>query len=376
MTMSSTEVVRAAPQGVATATMWDRERIELVKRTIAKGVSDDELALFMQVVQRTGLDPFARQVYAIKRYDSRERREVMTIQTSIDGYRLVAQRSADYAGQVGPWWCGDDGGWRDVWLEEDTPKAARVGVLRRGFSEVLYATAHFSEYAQRTRDGDLAGQWRTMPVLMIAKCAEALALRRAFPQELSNLYTDDEMSQADRVAPNAEPIEPAIPRPLSSDRVARFLTACEEAGVNPALVVREGTSGRTTDPGEVLTSEMPMLTKAFTDAKDRVDASDSSTSAEDAEPGDQRHRDDAPGSDDEPHEFIFRAPATRAQVGKIKQEYTRLGLGDNDLRETQLELTHQVIGRSVESHNDLTMDEARTLLDALTRAQNADDVRF
>jgi phage recombination protein Bet len=158
---------------------FTRDKIELIKRTIAVGASDDELQLFLYTAKKTGLDPLARQIYAIKRAGK------MTIQTGIDGYRLIADRTRQLAGISDYVFDSEEGKF---------PKKATVTVSKiiDGLVRDFTASARWDEYSQQS-----SPMWNKMPYLMLGKCAEALALRKAFPADLSGVYTTEEMSQAD-----------------------------------------------------------------------------------------------------------------------------------------------------------------------------------
>jgi phage recombination protein Bet len=241
MTMTTEKESRAAAvaSSVGKTALVIRERLtpdmlELMKKTVAKGATDDEFALFAHQCERTGLDPFAKQIYCLKRRTKDEETQqwidAMVTQVAIDGFRLVAQRTGKYRGQKPPIFFDPAGHGREVWLDpKNPPVAVKVGVLHADFDEPLYAIAMYEEYVQRKRDGTPTKQWKEKPTIMLAKCAEALALRKAFPQELSGLYTDDEI-------PEEHDDEPATP-------IAAAHTRSRIAG--------ETMSARATEDGDV-----------------------------------------------------------------------------------------------------------------------------
>jgi len=179
----TTALTTTAGNEITLEKMWNHEQIEALRNVICKDLNDSELKLFAQVCSHTGLNPFIRQIYAVKAGG-----RLATI-TGIDGYRILAQRSGEYEGQTEPKWCGEDGIWKDVWLSKKAPAAAKIGVYRKGFREPVWGVALYVEYAR--------GQmWQKMPALMIAKVAESIALRKAFGEYLSGIYTKEEMDQA------------------------------------------------------------------------------------------------------------------------------------------------------------------------------------
>lgn len=199
----STEITRHSTNTALTIaedqTGFTDQQIAALRQIGLGANTQADVEVFFHQAKRSGLDPFRREIYMITRKTKNGPKA--TIQTGIDGFYKIADRVTRATG--GTWgipetlWCGPNGQWRDVWLEETPPAAAKVTVERNGSRFTTVATS--AEYNAGSP------MWQKMPARMIAKCAEALAIRRAFPDDLSGLYTSEEMAQADNQAPAPRP---------------------------------------------------------------------------------------------------------------------------------------------------------------------------
>lgn len=289
---------------------WSDKQLAALRHMGVENASGGDLAVFHHVCQRTGLDPFARQIHMIGRNTKNQRTNEWetkyTIQTGIDGFRLIGRRAADRSHQAisveAPQWAHEDGTWRDVWSPKwGLPIAARVTLRRAG--EPFTAVALFDEYKQTKRDGGLTSMWAQRPAGQLAKCAEALAWRMAFPQDLSGIYADEEMGQADRPERHDVPNPPAS----AADRMSSAL-------------------------GIQVTAEQ----------------------VTDAEP-------DPEPAQNEPLLLDPRSSLAKAMFAAMREA----GIDDKDDR---LALCSDVTGREINSSTELTEDEAHEVLDRLNGA--------
>lgn len=314
--------------------------------------ADADLAVFLHYCQRTGLDPFSRQIYMIKREGKQ------TIQTGIDGFRLIAQRTGKYRGKVSTEWCGDDGAWRDVWLggPDNPPFAARVTIKHADHELPDSAVCLYHEFVGRKFNGDVNKMWETKPAHQLSKCAESGALRAAFPNDLGGMFTDDEMEQADNPQPgprlpNSVDGEVVPPNPSTVDwdamiaeRVAAIESdpAAAHAGLRSLLA-----QARQMIPGQGAT--LNKIAQAMQTAKAKIPADGAPVKA-------------AAGARDP------RSPATATakQKGAIAALITKGGITGKSAQHLVVARLCPDRGNVLLSLNDLTAAEAGSVLDVLT----------
>lgn len=240
----------------------DRQKAAL-KQINVEWATESDLEVFFHQCKRSGLDPFSKQIYMISRRQKQggEWVDKPTIQTAIDGYRLIAQRSSRERGVVfsmeDTLWADPNGAWHDAWIWPEPPAAAKVTV--HVGDAVFSGVAATHEYMpmRMGRNGSRvpSGLWASMPAVMIAKCAEALALRKAFPQDLSGLYTAEEMDQADSSTHGTATIR-QIRKPDAQPRIdfGRLRRAMTSANVEASTMIAFASDvlGRHIDSGAEL----------------------------------------------------------------------------------------------------------------------------
>jgi phage recombination protein Bet len=217
---------------------------EVLRQQFAPEASDTDLAYFAQVSRHLDVDPWAGHICLIPY--SENGAKIHRPQLTVAGRRFIAQRTGRLRGIVGPEWCGPrrldrDGGrlpleWLEVWDEDGPPYAARCLVIVDGWDRPANGTAKWSEFVQNTTDrrsGEIrpVKMWARMPAHMIGKCAESLALRRAFSEvqaAVAYVGDDDDAATMREVAAEAVAIEapssssppppPPAPRARAVDR--------------------------------------------------------------------------------------------------------------------------------------------------------------
>lgn len=333
--MTGTEVATTQGSGALALRGDQVDWTEMQQAALAQiGVADaprgDQLVL-LHVSQRTGLDPFARQISMIGRNDNTAPGgKKWTIQTGIEGFRVVSERHPQYGGVTDPdaEWCGEDGVWRDVWLDDTKPPvAARFGVLRKDFPHPVRAVARYSEYVQTKYSGEPNSMWRKMGAHMLAKCAEALARRKAFPQDLGNVYTDDEMGHVDNPPPVVIQSERVQPAAESTEPDWDALIAEGEAARDPGKVwdLRKLAQGMRPNDGALLNK----IAQAWERTKAAAAAADAATQ-----------------------------PANESQMRRIFALLKKRGIGEDG----RLAAASMALERDIGSFKDLTANDASRLI--------------
>lgn len=218
MVAETSIVPHVAPVALARPLEFTPEQVKMIRDTYANGANESEFRVLLEIAKVRNLNPLLRQIWFIKRWDGQKRCEVWAVQTSIDGLRTIAQRTGLYDGQDEPEFTEEPG---------KPPSKCIVRVYRKDWSRPAVGRADWSEYAAKKRDGGLTQMWSEKPHIMLAKCAEALALRKAFPEDTAGLYVPEEMDSAQHreepapkpepkprnIVKNAKPVEQPKPEP-------------------------------------------------------------------------------------------------------------------------------------------------------------------
>jgi phage recombination protein Bet len=198
----------------------------MIRNTYAPGASEGEFEVLWEIAKARKLNPILKQIYFVKRW-AQGRGEVWAPQVSIDGMRAMAERTGKYDGQDEPEFVEENG----------AVTKCTVRVYRKDWTRPAVGVAYFKEYVQKTKEGKPTKFWNDMPHTMLAKCAESLAMRKAFPEDMGGLYTAEEMSQGDKLPYDADgviveaaPSEPALDPALLASTLLVAVSKAETMG--------------------------------------------------------------------------------------------------------------------------------------------------
>ncbi len=205
--MTTSSNGEAAERALSRPSFLSPDQLDVLRKSaLCSELTSNQQDYFFEVVARTRLDPFTGQLKPILKTEREGEPKSLVVVTTLQGLRTLADRSGFHDGEEGPEWCGTDGIWKDVWLSDEHPAAARSRVYRSDRTRPYNAIVLWSALAQFQWDqkGNQVPSefWSKMGPHMLGKCSLAAAHRAAYPDQCSGLYIPEELSE--RLDPNSE----------------------------------------------------------------------------------------------------------------------------------------------------------------------------
>jgi phage recombination protein Bet len=370
-------VAHAAPGALAIdaeQTVWDEYQTAALNQLGLRNAGNGDRAVFLHVSQRTGLDPFARQIYMIERKEKKNEKvngqwvehyeSKWTIQTGIEGWRVIRDRAERREGVRGKLrrfcYYDTDDVKHKAWTRAEPPAAVEVTYTvrdRNGIKTPYTSVLRFTEYVQTKEINGkkvAIAQWAVKPVHMLEKCTEADVYRKAFPQDYSGVYLDDAMPVPDPDAPQAaEPVQ----------RVTAEQIRARKPQPTTATVVAEDSSPAPAAPAAATAAPAPQQGAG----EDPTQAASSSADAG------QSPQKSAPSSPTSPAHSASARKAQPGQVGLIQQHFKRLEYSDSaEDRVSRLSATATLAGYDGDllTTSDLNAIQAAQALRQLERCRD------
>lgn len=347
-------------------TDWtDAQKAALAQLGVAEAPRGDQL-VFLHVSQRMGLDPFNKEIYMIGRWDPAAQKKKWTIQVGIDGFRSRSEEHPQFGGVGDAEWCGPDGQWKDVWISDEPPTAARFTVYRKDqpADKPTRAVALYREYVQTNSKHEPTQRWKTAPADQLAKCAEAKARRTAFPRQLGGVYAPEELAHLNNPQPSPVVIDGEVDAPAEPNWDSMVVKAIENRDLTELKRVYDLARG-------MKPNDRPLLNKIAA-AKERITAEAPATNG--AAPAtvpatEPQAAETAPDASQE--------PAAQAQQRRLFALLRDGGVEGNQ-RALRLRIANRILNRPpadpITSFDQLSADDANTINECLQGHKDAGDL--